>query len=936
MASHYLLATKVIKMQSHSTFAVSSENRPVCCLFQRIFGLSLQLWFVFICLELVIAGPLCSVTRGETEASVHLTAHEVRWLRDHPHLVIAPAPDFPPIEFFDTSGRYKGIAADFVHLLERKLNVHFTVLHLASWQKILQSTENGEVDIWGAATKTVEREAIMHFTRPYLSFPAVIIVKKTTYHDLTLDKLHGLKVVSPSRYVTDDYLRDRYPDLARIQVPDVPTGLKMISFGVADAMVVNEAVASYYTHELGLTNLVVAGQSEATWPLSFASRREWPELNSILQKALDSIRPADRDLLVKRWIVLGTQGYVSHRTFWLTVLGSIGSALAAMGFVLFLNRSLRQMVGQRTTELQRELDERHRIEDELIRNKERLSRFFAAAFEGIFIHLEGRIIDVNPAATEIFGYSGEEIIGHDLMEFITPESRLLAAEKMKVEEQGSYEVTGITRNGTRIFLEVRARFLEVDGRQARVVGFRDITQRKLIENDLRRYQEELEAKTESLEAIRSISDKLHRSLDLNMVAEQAVYAMITRANSPSVALYLLDGEGSHLELTFSQGFPETVLKKAGRLPVHGSLSGLSVKSRKVMISKDISSDERIEPVVRQWLLAIGYLGAVTVPLLAEEKVLGVLNLLYPDFQRLPLPQEDELLIIGQTVGLAITNALHIVQLNEEMEVRRKTDEKLQQLNAELEQRVNRRTAELKEAKDRAEQADRIKSAFLATMSHELRTPLNSIIGFTGILLQGLAGPLNLEQQKQMTMVQNSSRHLLSLINDVLDISKIEAGQLVLDPTSFDLRASIEKMTKLISPLVEKKGLDIGTDLPESPAMITADQRRLEQVVLNLLNNAVKFTENGRIDISCQSEADGFLLSFSDTGIGMRPEDLSNLFQPFTQIDTGLARKREGTGLGLSICKKILDIMGGSVEVESKWGQGSTFSVHLPRKTRGPA
>ncbi|MBU1454888.1 MAG: PAS domain S-box protein [Proteobacteria bacterium] len=241
---------------------------------------------------------------------------------------------------------------------------------------------------------------------------------------------------------------------------------------------------------------------------------------------------------------------------------------------------------------------------------------------------------------------------------------------------------------------------------------------------------------------------------------------------------------------------------------------------------------------------------------------------------------------------------------------------------------------LRKALEAAQAADRIKSAFLATMSHELRTPLNSIIGFTGIMLQGLAGPLNAEQQKQMTMVQNSSRHLLSLINDVLDISKIEAGQLVLTCTSFDLHTSIEKMTKLVSPLAEKKGIELQIDLPDTLAMIATDQRRLEQVILNLLNNAIKFTERGHVDISYRKENNYYLLSFSDTGIGIHGEDLPDLFQPFHQIDTGLARKREGTGLGLSISKKILDIMGGSIEVESQWGQGSTFTIRLPQQQKG--
>jgi len=254
---------------------------------------------------------------------------------------------------------------------------------------------------------------------------------------------------------------------------------------------------------------------------------------------------------------------------------------------------------------------------------------------------------------------------------------------------------------------------------------------------------------------------------------------------------------------------------------------------------------------------------------------------------------------------------------------------LRQINQEMEQRIVQRTAELAAAMEKAQAADRIKSAFLATMSHELRTPLNSIIGFTGIMLQGLAGPLNPEQHKQMSMVQGSARHLLALINDVLDISKIEAGQLTLSITSFELKPSIEKVAKQVLPLAEKKGLHLKVDLADDIGTATTDQRRLEQVILNLLSNAVKFTEKGRVGISCHLDNGQYCLSVSDTGIGIQPDHVQEIFQPFHQIDTGLTRKYEGTGLGLSICKKILEMMGGTVEVESRWGQGSTFTIRFP-------
>jgi PAS domain S-box-containing protein len=240
-------------------------------------------------------------------------------------------------------------------------------------------------------------------------------------------------------------------------------------------------------------------------------------------------------------------------------------------------------------------------------------------------------------------------------------------------------------------------------------------------------------------------------------------------------------------------------------------------------------------------------------------------------------------------------------------------------------------SQLEVEKDRAESANRLKSAFLATMSHELRTPLNSIIGFSGILAKGLSGPLNAEQEKQLGMVMGSARHLLALINDVLDISKIEAGQFTVVDEPMDPKAVVEKALLAARPLAEKKGIELRAEISPDLPPFSGDERRLGQVLLNLIGNAIKFTEKGWVSVNCRPKEGGLEVEVVDTGIGIKSEDKEALFQAFRQIDTGLTRKYEGTGLGLSISKKLVLLMGGDIWVRSEWGSGSAFGFSLPGK-----
>ena len=274
------------------------------------------------------------------------------------------------------------------------------------------------------------------------------------------------------------------------------------------------------------------------------------------------------------------------------------------------------------------------------------------------------------------------------------------------------------------------------------------------------------------------------------------------------------------------------------------------------------------------------------------------------------PIEISLSRLETEEGLFFSSAIR------EVTERKRVEQTLQEKNVELERALL--------AKDR----------FLANMSHELRTPLNGIIGFTEFLIGEKPGPLQPKQKEYLNDVLSSARHLLTLINDVLDLAKVEAGKMELHPEQFLIREALEEATAVVKTMADLKQVGLTVTVDAGLQMATLDQQKFKQVLYNLLSNAVKFTDQGGNVEVCAKRLDErhFEVQVRDTGIGIKPEDLGRLFTEFERLDSGTARRFEGTGLGLALTKKIVELQGGHIRVEAEPGKGSLFTATLPSMT----
>jgi GAF domain-containing protein len=421
-------------------------------------------------------------------------------------------------------------------------------------------------------------------------------------------------------------------------------------------------------------------------------------------------------------------------------------------------------------------------------------------------------------------------------------------------------------------------------------------------NELKERTSELDQSVGELRALGEVGQAVASTLDLDTVLQTIVSRASALTGTQGGSIWEFEEARQLFHLHATHNLPDEVAAALRDTPIRrgeGVVGRLAVHPEPVVV-RDIVDESSYQSRVREVLVRHGYRSILAVPLLHDRRLLGglVINRDTPgDFA----PQVVELL-----KSFAAQSALAIQ-------------------NARLFRELEHKGREL-------ESASRHKSEFLANMSHELRTPLNAILGFSELLSERIFGEINDKQAEYLTDIQESGRHLLALINDILDLSKIEAGRMELEVTDFDLPTAIENTLILLRERAERRGIALRREIDPSLGAFRADERKLKQVLLNLLSNALKFTpEGGRIDVVARAQRDGVRISVADTGVGIAPEDQSAVFEEFRQVGSA-AKKVEGTGLGLAISRKFVELHGGRIGVTSEPGKGATFAFTLPMQS----
>ncbi len=457
----------------------------------------------------------------------------------------------------------------------------------------------------------------------------------------------------------------------------------------------------------------------------------------------------------------------------------------------------------------------------------------------------------------------------------------------------------VTRTEVALFSDRQVELLQTFADQA-VIAIENVR----LFDEVQARTRELARSVEELQALGEVSQAVNSTLDIQTVLSTIVTKAVQLSSTEAGAIYTFDESRQEFRLRATYGMSEQMIQAiaAQHITVHDANMGIATTQRQPIQVPDLRLDTR-NPM-NDIILREGYRALLIMPLLRPDRIVGALVV------RRKEPGEFPKGVVELLDTFAVQSVVAIQ-------------------NARLFREIEEKGREL-------EIASKHKSQFLANMSHELRTPLNAILGYTELILDSIYGDVPEKAHAVLERVQVNGRHLLGLINDVLDLSKIEAGQLTLSLNDYSLGDVVNGVVAAVEPLAAGKRLafraEVAPDLPPG----RGDERRLSQVLLNLVGNAIKFTDQGEVKIKASAANGTFTVAVRDTGPGIADADQAKIFEEFQQADNSSTRQKGGTGLGLAIAKRIIEMHGGRLWVESSLGQGSTFSFTLPVKVEQQA
>ncbi len=570
----------------------------------------------------------------------------------------------------------------------------------------------------------------------------------------------------------------------------------------------------------------------------------------------------------------------------------------------------------------------------------------------VITDLEGRITHVNPQVQLCLGYTQQELMGKNVSVIQSPRNRQgLGAEIYQKTLEGGWqgEVIYIRKDGSEYPVILSA--APVRGESGDVIALigiaRDITERKQVEETIKRYNDELLALADASNVVlvATTTKKLYETICeivvRNFSLKMAWLGLVVKDS------YDVKPAGQY---GFDEGYLENIKITWDDSPSGMGPTGMAIKTKTAHIVNDIQTDARFA-LWKEKAVKRGFRSSLAAPMLTSEGgVIGTINL-YCEEAHFFTPQRKKLFqVFANQAATAVENARLVKDLEKKVLKRTQEFETANRQLLTMNEELVLRRSEADTAKIQADAANRAKSDFLANMSHELRTPLNAIIGFSDIMINGLTGPLTDEQMDFTRDIGKSGKHLLTLINDILDLSKVEAGKMELEPGTVHVQELIERSLVMFKEKAMRHRINVDYRVADGITDITADEMKLKQVLVNLLSNAFKYTpDGGSVRVAARklrgSEVGGLgsevgsqfpipdLVEFSvtDTGPGIKAEDIPKLFQPFQQLETTLTKKIAGTGLGLNLCKKFVEMHGGKIWVESEVGKGSTFSFVISEK-----